>query len=71
MTWKNFNELDRETAPPAKAGTPNPCYQELLVLYCWFIPDPILRPFVNVERITFDSGAEIMLRGMAINEENR
>ena len=23
LTWENFNELDRETAPPAKAGTPN------------------------------------------------
>ena len=70
LTWENFNELDRETAPPAKAGTPNPLYHELLLLHCWFIPDPILRLFVNVEKITFDSRGEIMLRGMAINEED-
>jgi hypothetical protein len=24
MTWKNFNALDIATAPPSKAGTPNP-----------------------------------------------
>ena len=41
-----------------------------MVLYRWFIPDPILGPFVNVERITFNSGGEIMLGRMAINEDD-
>ena len=73
MTSKNLNALDRATAPPAKAGTPNPRnpgFSQLTIKAVLILIVPIGRLFEHKNKDDNDASDEQEGVGLEITRLN-